>query len=251
MDRMLYTVMSGAQQRMNQMATVSNNLANVSTTGFREQFYAMRAVPVEGDGVYPTRAGTAATTTGSNFTSGDINYTGNPLDVAMKQNAWLAVQDSSGQEAYTRRGDMQLDGNGMLTVAGMPVLGENGPIVLPENADISIGADGTISMIGAGQQPDTLVPTGKLKLVTPPQLSRMRLGDDGLFRYIGNNDQPQTLGADDAASVANGTIEGSNVSAAGAMADMIATSRLYEMQMKVISTTDQNAERANQLLSFS
>ena len=91
MDRILYTAMSGAKQTMDRQAVVSNNLANVSTAGFRGQLHALRAVPVQGDAALPTRASVVAATPGSDFSAGPMNATGRDLDVALQGNAWLAV----------------------------------------------------------------------------------------------------------------------------------------------------------------
>ncbi|MFC3285170.1 flagellar basal body rod protein FlgF, partial [Litchfieldella rifensis] len=148
MDRILYTAMSGAKQSLDQQAVVSHNLSNASTAGFRAQLHAMRAVPVQGDGLLPTRTSVAATTPGSDFSPGPVSTTGRELDVAIDGNGWLAVQMPDGSEAYTRRGDLQVDGNGLLVNVGRPVIGENGPIVVPLGSQLSIGADGTISAIG-------------------------------------------------------------------------------------------------------
>ncbi|WP_136255255.1 flagellar basal body rod protein FlgF [Onishia niordana] len=249
MDRMLYTAMSGASQSLQQQAVVSNNLANASTSGFRAQLHAMRAVPVQGDGVLDTRASVAASTPGSDFSPGPINATGRDLDVAMHGNGWLAVQDAGGNEAYTRRGDLQVDGNGVLTSGGRPVLGDGGPIAVPMEAKLAVGADGTISAIGAGQGPDAIVNVARLKLVTPGEAGMTR-GEDGLFRS-GPPGQPQVLGRDEAVRVASGALEGSNVSAIESMVSMIDTARRFEMQMKVISSADENAQRATSLLSLS
>ncbi|SFT56062.1 flagellar basal-body rod protein FlgF [Halomonas saccharevitans] len=247
MDRILYTAMSGARQSMEQQAVVSHNLANVDTAGFRAQLHAMRAVPVQGDGVLPTRVSAAASTPGADLTTGTINQTGRSLDVAIDGPGWLAVQAADG-EAYTRRGDLQVDGDGLLTSAGRPVIGEGGPIQVPLGAQVSIGSDGTISTIGQGEDPDALVPMGRLKLVNPPagQLTR---SDDGLFRPMG--DAPAALPGDETVRLASGALEGSNVSAVDAMVSMIDVARRYEMQTKVISTADENAQRANSLLSLS
>lgn len=247
MDRILYTAMSGARQSMEQQAVVSHNLSNVDTAGFRAQLHAMRAVPVQGAGVLPTRVSVAASTPGADFTAGPVNQTGRALDVAIDGEGWLAVQAQDGGEAYTRRGDLQVDGNGLLTSVGRPVMGEGGPIQVPLGAQVSIGADGTISTIGAGEDPDALVPVGRLKLVTPPQGELVR-GDDGLFRPVAG--VPAALPIDENVRLASGALEGSNVSAVDAMVSMIDVARRYEMQTKVISTADENAQRANSLLSL-
>lgn len=250
MDRMIFTAMSGAQQSLERQAITSNNLANVSTSGFRGQLQAMRAVPVRGAGELPTRVAVMATTPGSDFSTGPVNATGRDLDVALVGDAWLAVQDQQGGEAYTRRGDLQVNGEGVITSGGRPVIGEDGPIVVPLGSQLSIGTDGTISAIGAGDKPDTLVEIGRLKLVTPQQNSLQR-GDDGLFRSLAANGAAVPLAADDQARLQTGALEGSNVSAVESMVDMIAGARLYEMQMKVIQSSDDNARQANQLLSLS
>ncbi|MGB1203344.1 MAG: flagellar basal body rod protein FlgF, partial [Alloalcanivorax venustensis] len=165
MDRILYTAMSGARQSMDQQSVVSNNLANASTTGFRGQMQALRAVPVQGDGALATRTSVMASTPGADFSAGPMNATGRDLDVAMQGDAWLAVQATNGDEAYTRRGDLQVDGDGVLNSAGRPVIGEGGPIIVPLGAKLSMGADGTLSAIGAGEDPDALVQIGRVKLV--------------------------------------------------------------------------------------
>lgn len=249
MDRLIYTAVSGASQSFDRQAVVGNNLANVSTTGFRAQLHATRAVPVRGAGELATRVASAATTPGSRFTAGDINATGRDLDVALQDDAWLAVQDAAGNEAYTRRGDLQVDANGIITSAGLPVMGEDGPVVAPLGARLSIGADGTISAIGAGDKPDALVEIGRMKLVSRGDNPFLR-GADGLFRALNDDGDVAPLARDENARLQTGALEGSNVSAIDSMVDMIASSRMYEMQMKVISSSDDNARQADRLLAI-
>ncbi|WP_280539326.1 flagellar basal body rod protein FlgF [Chromohalobacter sp. 11-W] len=252
MDRIIYTAGSGASQSMNQQAVVSHNLSNVSTPGFRAELDAMRAVPVEGDGRLATRSTVAATTPGTDFSPGYMNATGRRLDVAMQDDAFLAIQDPQGGEAYTKRGDLQVNADGMLTVKGEPVMGDNNaPVVVPPDADFSIGSDGSISVIEAGANPDEMAPVGRLKLVTPDQQALTR-GDDGWFRLPPGEGAeiaaPQPQNED--ARLQSGVLEGSNVSATDAMVAMIDGARRYDMQMKVIESADQNAQRANSLLSI-
>ncbi len=179
MDRILYTAMSGARQSMDQQAVVNNNLANVATPGFRAELSAMRAVPVQGDGL-ATRTSVMASTPGSDFTPGPLSTTGRELDVAIDGEGMLAVQTADG-EAYTRRGDLQVDANGVVNVMGRPVMGDGGPIIVPLGAEVSIGADGTMSAVVPGGAPNTRGPVGQLKLVNPERGSLVR-GEDGLFR---------------------------------------------------------------------
>src|ERR1700712_433438 len=114
MDRMIYLSMSGAKATMQRQDTLANNLANVSTPGFRQELQAFRAVPVEGSGA-STRVYALETTTGYDATPGPITSTGRNLDVAMKGNSWLAVQALDGTEAYTRGGGLDVSSDGTLT----------------------------------------------------------------------------------------------------------------------------------------
>ena len=101
MDRMLYTAMSGAKHTMDQQAVISNNLSNVSTAGFRAQLQAARSVPVEGAGLLDTRVSAVTTTPGTDFSQGPTERTGRTLDIAMQDDAWMAVLGEDGTEAYT------------------------------------------------------------------------------------------------------------------------------------------------------
>lgn len=245
MDRILYTAMSGARQSMEQQSVISHNLANATTSGFRAQLHALRAVPVQGDGLLPTRVSVMATTPGSDFSAGPVNATGRDLDVALQADAWLAVQGSDGAEAYTRRGDLQIDGDGLLRSGGRPVIGDAGPVVIPPGAQVFMGADGTLSVLGAGEDPDAIVEAGRMKLVSAGD-TPLRRGDDGLFRPA----DAGVLPADDNARLLSGALEGSNVSTVATMVEMIGSARRYEMQMKVLQSADDNAQRANSLLSL-
>ena len=122
MDRLIYTAMTGASQALEQQAVVANNLANVSTTGFRAQLANFRAVPMSfGDGStvndQTTRTYVLSATPGSDMTPGAISHTGNPLDIAIQGQGFMAVQTADGNEAYTRAGNLHVDENGQLVTA--------------------------------------------------------------------------------------------------------------------------------------
>ena len=106
MDRRIYLSMSGAKATMQRQDTLANNLANVSTVGFRAELAAFRAVPVEGSGA-STRVFALESTPGYDASPGQVAATGRKLDVAMKGSAWLAVQGLDGTEAYTRFGALE------------------------------------------------------------------------------------------------------------------------------------------------
>jgi len=241
MDRMIYTSMSGAKATMQRQDTLANNLANVSTVGFRAELQAFRAVPVQGSGA-STRVFTLESTPGYDGSAGQVSATGRNLDVAMKGNAWLSVQGLDGTEAYTRAGSLDVSTDGTLvTSSGLTVLGDGGPIQIPANAAVSIGSDGTISA-KVGNQPST--PVGKLKLVTPE--APLTRGTDGLFRGPDGD-----LPVDTTARVQDGALEGSNVSSVETMVAMITAARQFEAQMKMLQTAEGNEKSAAQLLSMS
>ena len=240
MDRMIYLAMSGAKATMQRQDTLANNLANVSTTGFRAELQAFRAVPVQGSGA-STRVYALETTTGYDPSAGAVTATGRNLDVAMKGNAWLAVQAIDGTEAYTRAGALDVAADGTLTSrGGLPVLGDGGPIQLPPNSALSIGADGSVSATPPGGRASVV---GRLKLVTPE--AALQRGGDGLFRAAGGDPLP----ADATARLQDGALEGSNVSPVQAMVAMISAARQFETQMKMLQTAEANEKAAAQLLS--
>ena len=239
MDRMIFLSMSGAKATMQRQDTLANNLANVSTPGFRAELQAFRAVPVEGSGA-STRVYALETTTGYDATAGAITSTGRNLDVAARGNAWFAVQALDGTEAYTRGGSLDVSADGTLTTrSGLPVMGDGGPLQVPPNAAVSIGSDGTVSAKGVDGKNTAI---GKLKLVTPE--TSLTRGEDGLFRGADGD-----LGADDTARVQDGALEGSNVSPVETMVSMISAARQFEAQMKMIQTAEANEKAAGQLLS--
>lgn len=243
---MLYVAMSGAKQAMEQQASVANNMANVSTPGFRAQIDHFRAVPVVGAEA-PTRAFVVATTPGADFTPGPMVQTGRPLDVAVRGPGWLVVQTPDGGEAYTRVGNLQIDADGqVLTHGGRPVLGDAGTLAVPPGTTLTVAANGLVSARNPADPIATNAEVGRLRLVNPPAADLER-GDDGLFRL---RPGAQAVEVDPAVTLASGVLEGSNVNPVEAMTAMIANARAFEMQMKSIQTADVNAQSANKLLAY-
>ena len=239
MDRMIYLSMSGAKATLQRQDVMAHNLANVSTAGFRAELAAFRAVPVRGDGA-STRVYALESTPGYSDAPGAVQTTGRALDVAVGGKSWLAVQALDGTEAYTRGGALDIDPEGQLvTRGGLPVLGDGGPITVPANAQVDIAADGSITARVGDAKAQTL---GRLKLVTPE--GRLLRGDDGLFRAADGD-----LEADPSARVQQGALEGSNVSAVETMVAMIAASRQFEQQMKMLQAAEQKEQSATKLLS--
>ena len=239
MDRMIYLSMSGAKAALQRQDSLANNLANVTTNGFRAELTAFRAVPIRGDGA-STRVFSLETTPGYNDEQGPINATGRNLDVAMTGKSWLAVQALDGTEAYTRAGTLDVNAEGVLvTRDGLQVNGDGGPITVPANASVDVGDDGSITAKVGNQKPQLI---GKLKMVTPDV--PMNRGTDGLFRADSGD-----LSADPAAKLQSGALEGSNVSPVATMVGMIAAARQFEHQMKMLENAEKQDQQASKLLS--
>ncbi|WP_456374379.1 flagellar basal-body rod protein FlgF [Thiolapillus sp.] len=246
MDRMLYIAMTGGREIMNSQAVNTNNLANASTTGFRADLESFTSIPVWGD-VHPDRVYAAAEGMGVDLSGGAIRSTGRDLDVAIKGDGWIAVQAPNGSEAYTRAGDLRVDAFGILTTgAGYPVLGEGGPIAVPPNGQLTIGADGTITVQPLGQVVNALAIVDRIKLVNPPGSALIK-GEEGLMQ-MRDGSQAQ---ADAGVTLASGALESSNVNAVESMVRMIELARQFEMQVKMMKTAEDNDRAAAKLMSMS
>ncbi len=243
MDKVLYTAMSGAKQTMLAQTANNNNIANVSTPGFRADFAQFRSMPVYGPG-YPTRVFAMTENSGSDFANGSVNATGNSLDIAINGDGWIAVQTPDGKEAYTRAGNLRITTEGNLLAGnGYPVLGDGGPIVVPPVNRIEIGEDGTISVAALGEEGNGLDVADRIKLVKPAN-SELQKDVDGLMHTKDGNELP----ADASVKIVSGMLESSNVNMAEALVNMIDLSRQFEMQVNVMRDAEKNADAARELL---
>ncbi len=245
MDKALYVAMTGARASLQAQGTVSHNIANTDTPGFKEALANTEAFAVRGQG-FASRVDAVHVDAGFNRRQGAQHITGNPLDLSLQAGSWLTVQAPGGGEAYTRGAALSLTPNGQLvTAGGHAVLDENeNPVAIPPHQAMEIGNDGTISIVPLGEGPQTMAVIGRIKVVTADD-ARLQRGLDGLFR---NTDPQQPFVQTQGKSLQSGQLEGSNVDAAGALVQMIQLQRQYEMQVKVIKNGDENARSANSLL---
>jgi flagellar basal-body rod protein FlgF len=235
MDKMLYVAMSGAHNNTLAQSAHANNLANISTSGFRRDFEQARSMPVFGDS-HPARVYAMSERPGTDFTPGALQETGRDLDVAIGGQGWLAVQAADGSEAYVRTASLNVDALGMLRAGnGLPVMGNAGPIAVPPEQKIEIGQDGTISIRALGEAPNVLAEVDRLKLVNP-DLKQMHKGTDGLMRYSGQH----PLLTDATVQVTSGFLESSNVNAVEEMTAILSLSRQFELQVKMMRTAEDN-----------
>jgi len=245
MDRLLYVAMTGAKQLMQAQTLVAQNLANIGTTGFRADLARFEARPVAGPG-YPSRVNTVATGVGFDHSQGALVDTGEALDIAIDGQGWLAVQAKDGSEAYSRGGSLNVNGLGLLeTERGELVIGDNGPVAVPPNVNVSIARDGSVAIVPQGQGPETLAQIGRVKLVNPdPQKLEKR--PDGLVRLVGGGKAQ----ADANVQLVSGAIETSNVGVAETMVSMIEYARQFEVAVRMMRVADENAARAANIASI-
>lgn len=246
MDRSLYLAMSGAKQDMYGMQLHANNLANVRTTGFRADLEQARSMQAYGEGL-PSRVFAMTERPGQDFSQGSVITTGRDLDVTIEGDGWLAVQDPTGQEAYTRAGHLKIDQTGMLqNTNGNLMVGENGgPIFIPlPISKIEVGSDGTISVLPQGAPPEAMEVVDRLKLVRPDN-SDLYKDVNGLFKP---KNPDLVIDADAGVTLLSGALEGSNVNAVGEMTSMIDLQRHFEMQVKLMKTAEEMDAASSSLL---
>ena len=244
MDRGLYVAMTGSKQIMQAQAVNNHNIANASTTGFRADAVAFTSEPVYGAG-FASRVNAVAGDAGTDFSGGVMMNTNSPLDIAVNGKGFIAVRGADGAEAYTRAGDLQVTASGaVITATGFPVLSEAGPLNVPPSTQVTIGSDGTVSVVPLGLTPAAQSQVDRIKLVNPATKD-LQKGADGLLR-LKSGGKAKT---DETVTITSGELESSNVNAAQSLVNMIELQRLYELQIKSINSTDQNEQSAQRMMT--
>jgi len=246
MDRALYIAMSGAKQNTYGQTAHANNLANVATTGFRSDYTQSRAQGVFGEH-FPSRAYAMTERPASDMSMGSLVETGRNMDLAIEGQGWFAVVGPDGQEAYTRAGDLSVDPLGRLVNgSGRQLIGDGGPVVLPEFEKIDISKAGIITIQPFGEVPAGVAEPVQLKLVNPDP-ETLEKGEDGLFRFREEGTPPAQ--PDLNVSVVGGFTESSNVNAVTELTSLIQLNRQYEMQVKMMKRVDELAAATTQIMS--
>ena len=247
MDKLLYVAMTGASQNALAQKAHANNLANISTTGFRRDYEQARSMPLFGDS-YPARVYAMTERPATDFTPGSLQETGRDMDVAVDGQGWIAVQAADGSEAYVRTASLQIDALGQLrTGNGLPVLGNGGPIAVPPEQKVEIGQDGTISIRALGEAPNVMAEVDRIKLVNPDPKSLTK-GTDGLIR-VKDAAGPQEVDAN--VRVTSGFLESSNVNAVEEMTAILSLSRQFELHVKMMRTAEDGASAMARVMQIS
>lgn len=239
-DKAIFLGMSGAKSALAKLAIMTNNLANVNTTGFRADYESVKQHPV---GSGETRVFSTISDSYTNFHPGPVINTGRDLDLAISGKGFFAVQGQNGQEAYTRAGDLQVVNGNLVTRTGSVVLGNGGVINIPAAERLVIGDDGTVSVLLAGQHEMELI--DRVKLVNP-DTAKLTKGTDGLFYLTGG----QNLKPDESIKLVHGAIESSNVNAIETLVNLVDLSRSFEVHTNLMKTMQENAGKSNQILAL-
>ncbi|KJY87066.1 MULTISPECIES: flagellar basal-body rod protein FlgF [Vibrio] len=241
MDSLLFTATSGASRVLKAQHVRSNNLSNADTAGFRADMERVSSIPLQGAG-FDGRTMVVTNSASTRFDEGDIVKTGRALDVAVMGDGYLTVQTAEGQEAYTRAGNIKVDSFGALSVNGFAVVGEGGPLVLPDYQKVEISERGRISVVPPGGGAELEV--GTLKLVKP-ETSQLEKQSDSLLHSVDGN----PFAADQTVQLAPEHIEGSNVSAIDELLNVMSLTRNFEMQVRMMKTAETLAQAGNKLMS--
>jgi flagellar basal-body rod protein FlgF len=226
MSTVLQVAAAASRQIAHAQAAVTNNLANAGTTAFKaDLFYAEQGYAKSGE------AGSSAV----DFRAGNISYTGRDLDIAIAGDGWMRVITPGGEEVLSRRGDLRVDPTGNLVDAEQnQILGDGGPINVPADSQVTIGADGTISFIPRGETALGTVVTGRISLVNPNP-DNLTKGLDGNIRA---EDQANLEPAAEV-QLAVGALETSNVNPIASMVQMIELSRSFEGHIQTMKSADE------------
>ncbi|CAL4326400.1 flagellar basal-body rod protein FlgF [Buchnera aphidicola] len=250
MENSIYNSMLSANQLLEKQTIISNNLANISTSGFKEKFNYILQVP-DTNNFYNNY--NKVIKEYYNLYPGILRHTERNLDVFIKDDGWLTVKDMNGQEAYTKNGHLKINSKNKLTIQNNEVIGRNGSITIPNNVNLKILSDGIITTVEKNKNKIFQTQLDQLKLVHLPSQHLIQK-ENGLFylkiNHQLNQDSNNINNINRNIRLQSGMLEESNVNPSKNMIEMISNARQFEMQMKMISVCDQNSERANQLIDI-
>lgn len=237
MDKLAFTALASINNQANVRTQITNSLANVSTVGFKDTFsLAEQSNQIKGEGMNTRVLPGMAKQEVINLSPGALNMTGNVMDVAMNDKTVLGIQADNGEIGFTRRGDLRVSASGLIeNAAGQLILGEKGPISVPQGQLVSIGQDGTVMGKSPTQVGAIPMNLGQLMLRDASEMPLMRR-TDGLFQPLTNEFQGKDFPTGpNPVSLVSGTLEGSNVNPVEAMIKMMDISRTFESKIKTIS----------------
>ncbi len=258
MIRALWTAASGMEAQQLNVDVIANNLANVNTTGFKRSradfqdllYQTLRDAGASSSNstIYPTGMqiglGTRNAAIQKIFQQGEFQQTQNPMDFAIEGRGFFQILQPNGETGYTRAGSFKQDEQGRLVTSdGFPLIPQ---ITIPADAmNITIGSDGTVSVVQAGQNASTQI--GQIQLVAFPNPSGLKSIGRNLYTETISSGSPTTgtPGENGIGTIAQGFLELSNVSISEELINMIVGQRAYEINSKAIQTADEMMQTAN------
>ena len=260
MIRSLWISKTGMEAQQTQLDTISHNLANVSTNGYKKShavfedlmYQNMRQAGANSSEqtTLPTGLqlglGTRAVATSRSFAQGNLQQTTNPLDVAVKGNGFFEIQMPDGTNGYTRDGSFQVSSTGQLVTNNGYTVSPG--ITIPNNAQsVTVGGDGTVSVTLPGQAlPQTV---GQLQLANFINPAGLEPKGQNLYGETASSGTPNVgaPGANGLGSLSQGFVETSNVNVVEELVSMIQTQRAYELNSKAITTSDEMLQKLGQV----
>ncbi len=260
MIRSLWISKTGLDAQQTQMDVIANNLANVSTSGFKRSravFEDLLYQNIRQPGAQSSQqtqlpsglqlgTGVRPVSTERIFSQGNIQKTSNNKDVAIQGAGFFQVLMPDGTAAYTRDGNFQLDSQGQLvTSSGFPI--QPAITIPPTTESFTIGRDGTVSVTTAGNA--TPAQIGTIQLTTFINPTGLESKGENLYVETGSSGSPtqNTPGTNSAGSLTQGYVETSNVNVVEELVNMIQTQRAYEINSKAITTSDQMLQKLTQM----
>lgn len=245
MDRLSFNAAAAINEDRLIRQQLSNDIANVTTTGFKTTYEAtLQPQKAVGQGFDSRLQPRLYTTDQVRLDSGPLMVTGRSLDVAMNNKTVLGVQSATGQLAFTRRGDLQINAQGVLqTGSGHVVMSEGGgPITVPPGFNVNISSDGTLTASDPNQPaPVQEQVIGRLMLRDASETPLFKR-EDGLFRVDGQAAGTDFASGPEQVSLTAQALEGSSVNPMTAMVKLIEQSRSFEQQVRVIKEAKSNDE---------
>jgi len=229
MDKMIFTMLNSMMNVQTKQTNNAHEIANVVTPGFKKSYSEQtRSMDVHIPGAYDSRAMPLSRATNVvDMNPGSLMVSGRALDIYVNGAGAIAVQGPEGQDLYTRRGDLSVSSSGVLVNGtGNLVLGDNGPLTIPQGTNISIANDGTVNMIPPGAS--VAVAVGRIKLVDATN-QNLLIREDGNYQ-LAEGELPASANV----RVTPKALEGSNVNVVDSMVRMITLSRQYEMSVNMI-----------------
>ena len=257
----LWIAKTGLDAQQNRMAVTANNMANVSTTGFKRDrmvFEDLIYQKVRQSGANSSEdtqlpsglyygTGVRPVETQKLHTQGNIVQTKNSYDMAIQGDGFFQIQHPDGTTVYTRDGQFSLDGNGQMVTANGHLLDPG--LTVPQDAvSVTVGSDGVVSVLVAGANAPTQI--GQINLAQFINPTGLEAAGDNVYRETASSGAPQVdiPGQNGMGSLVQGSLESSNVNVVEELVNMIETQRAYEMNSKAIATTDEMLAYVNNQL---